>query len=264
MNIYRREMKTGFRPLFWWCLGLIVFIAASASKFAAMGGDVLGMTVLMAQLPAGLKSMLGVGALDFTTALGFYGMMIPYLVLLAAVHAVMLGAVSVSREERDHVTEFLYAKPASRTRVLTAKLLAAFTQVALLNVVNTVSALVMLRAFGESATGTVLTLALGMLLVQLVFLALGAAAAGSIASPKVAAGVAAGGMLATYLVSVAVDINGHIGWLKAFSPFAYFDARAIVGNGQGLSAPYALLSVALIAAFTALAYLRFTRRDLKV
>ena len=90
------------------------------------------------------------------------------------------------------------------------------------------------------------------------------AAAGSIASPKVAAGVAAGGMLATYLVSVAVDLSGHIGWMKVFTPFSYFDARAIVGNGQGLSAPYALLSVVLIAAFTALAYLRFTRRDLKV
>ena len=257
-------MKTGFRPLFWWCLGLVVFIAASASKFAAMGGDALGITVLMAQLPAGLKSMLGVGALDFTTAVGFYGMMVPYLVLLAAVHAVMLGAVGVSREERDHVTEFLYAKPASRGKVLTAKLLAAFTQVALLNAVNTASALVMLRTFNESATGTVLTLALGMLLVQLVFLALGAAAAGIVASPKVAAGAAAGVLLAAYLVSVAVDLNGHIGWMKVLTPFSYFDARAIVGNAQGLSAPYALLSVVLIAAFTALAYLRFTRRDLKV
>lgn len=264
MNVYRMEMKKGTRSLWWWALGLLMFVAASGSKFAAMAEDKTAMLLLISQLPLGLKSMLGVGQLDYTTAVGFYGMLFPYLLLLAGIHASMLGAVSVSREERDKTTEFLYVKPAARGQILTDKLLAALTQVGLFALVNLLAGLGMMKLFGESATGVIFTLSAGMLLVQLVFLALGAAAAGGIASPKVAAGVAAGGMLAAYLVSVAVDINGHIGWLKAFSPFAYFDARAIVGNGQGLSVTYTLLSVALIAAFTALAYLRFTRRDLKV
>jgi ABC-2 type transport system permease protein len=176
----------------------------------------------------------------------------------------MLGAVAVSREERDKVTEFLYSKPASRAHILTAKLLSAFTQVALLNLANTLAAFGMLYAFHESAAGAVLTLAVGMLLVQLVFVTLGAAAVAATDNPKIATGIATGVILGAYLASVAVDMNGKIDWLKAFTPFSYFDARVVLAGGMGLNAGYVALSLALMAVFTAFAYWQFSRRDLHI
>jgi len=110
----------------------------------------------------------------------------------------------------------------------------------------------------------VTTLMIGMLLVQLLFLSVGVAAAAALNRPKAATGVATGVMLATYLMSAAVDVNGKIDWLRAFTPFSYFDAKAVIGDGAGLSAPYALLCAGLTAGLTALAYYRFSRRDLKL
>jgi ABC-2 type transport system permease protein len=263
MNVYRRELTKGLRSLLFWSLGAIFLIAASAAKYAAMAGDKAAMMLLMSQLPLGLQAMFGVGELDFTTAVGFYGMLYLYLVLIAAIHASMLGATILAKEERDKTAEFIYVKPMARGNILTAKLLAALTLVVLFNLVNWAASAGMVRAFGENADAAVASLMAGMLLVQLIFLAVGIAAAAVSQRPKAAASVATGVMLATYLLSVAIDVNGSIGWLRVLTPFSYFKAGDVIG-GAGLSVPYALLSLGLIAGLVGWAYARFSRRDLKI
>jgi ABC-2 type transport system permease protein len=103
-----------------------------------------------------------------------------------------------------------------------------------------------------------------MLLIQLVFLSLGIAAAAVLKWPKAATGVATGAMLTAYFLSIAIALNGDLNWMTFLTPFADFDAKHVVGAGKGLSIPYALLCVGLAAALTALSYLRFRRRDLQV
>ena len=115
MNIYRREMRGNLRALVFWVLGVLLFIAASMAKFSALVKDPSA-TSIFTELPMGLQALFGVGELDFTQAIGFYAMIYPYLVLMAAIHASMLGAVILSKEERDKTTEFLYAKPAARAQ----------------------------------------------------------------------------------------------------------------------------------------------------
>jgi ABC-2 type transport system permease protein len=246
-----------------WSLGILFFVAASMSKFSVMAGS-SSMMELFDGLPIGMQALFGIGQLDFSTASGFYAMVFPYLLLMVAIHASMLGAVILSKEERDKTTEFLYAKPASRTQILTAKLLAALTQVLVLTLVNWIAAIGAVLAFGENAVGQMTLLVLGMALVQLVFLALGIAAAAAVKRPKAATGIATGAMLTAYLLSVSIDLNSSIGWMAIFTPFQYFDAKDIVGAGTGLSLPYALLCVGLVAGLLGLSYLRFEKRDLQV
>ena len=263
MNVYKREMRSSLKSMIFWSLGVMLFLAASMQKYSALSLDPASLNI-MYQLPQALQDMFGVGYLDFAKAGGFYGMIYPYLVLMAAVHASMLGAVIVSKEERDKTGEFLYAKPASRIEVLTAKAVSALTAVALLNLVIWASSLAFVRGGGEDMGGTIAMLMAGLFLVQLVFLTLGIAAAAGFARPKAATGIATGVMLATYLISIAIDVSGKLGALKALTPFEYFDARRIIGRGEGLNPWYVALCLAVAAALTAWAYLRFDKRDLKV
>ena len=262
MNVYRKEIRSGLRSMLFWSLGVLLFLAASMQKYSALSLDPASLNI-MTQLPKALQDMFGVGYLDFTKLSGFYGMIYPYLVLMAAVHASMQGAVIVSKEERDHTSEFLYAKPASRLNVLTAKGLAALTAAAVLNLVIFAASL---SLFGGEAgmLATIAWLSAGLFLVQLVFLAFGVWAAAAFARPKAATGIVTGGMLGTYLLSIAIDVSGKLGALKAFTPFEYFDARRIIGRGEGLNIGYVLLSLALTAVLTAWACRSFSRRDLKV
>ena len=263
MNVYRQEMRLSLRSLTLWLCGALLFIGASAGKFAGMAGSASALD-LFNGLPLPLQALFGIGILDFSKASGFYAMMYPYLVLLAAIHAVMLGAVILSKEERDKTSEFLYVKPAARTEILTAKALSALTQVTCFTLVNWAAGVGMVRAFGENADGPVSTLILGMLLVQLVFLSAGITAAAVMKHPKAAAGVAAGVMLSTYFLSVAIELDTKLEWLTVFSPFTYFDAKDVVGLGQGLNPLYALLCLGITVSLAAWAYLCFPRRDLQV
>lgn len=263
MNVYRREIRSSLKSMIFWCLGALFFLAAAMQKYQALSLDPASLNI-MNQLPPALQEMFGVGVLDFTKASGFYGMIYPFLVLMAAVHASMLGAVIVSKEERDKTGEFLYAKPASRGRVLVFKALAALTAVGALTVVMWASSIVFVGSGGEALGGTVARLMAGLFLTQLLFLSLGVASASVIARPKAATGIATGVMMATYLLSVAIDVSGRLGALKAFTPFEYFDARRIIGRGEGLNPWYVALSLLLTAALAAAAYLRFQKRDLKI
>jgi len=265
MNVYLREMRASLRSLILWGLGVALFIAASMQKYSAVSVDPSALNIFY-QLPTALQDVFGVGHLDFTKVSGFYGMIYPYLTLMAAVHASMLGAVILSKEERDRTSEFLYVKPAPRSGILTAKLLAALTAVAAFNLLAWAASAGLVEAFasGEDVGGIIARLMAGLFLVQLVFLSVGVASAALMARPKAATGVATGAMLATYLLSIAIDVSGKLGALKALTPFEYFDARRIVGRGEGLDPRHAALSLALTAALTAAAYARFDRRDLKV
>ena len=265
MNVYVRELRAGLKSLILWVFGMLLFIAASMQKFAVLSTDPSSLKMLD-QLPLALRNMFGVGALDFSTVGGFYGMIFPFLLLMGAIHSSMLGAVIVSKEERDKTGEFLYAKPASRAALLTAKFAAALTAVVALNLVTWGCSVGLIAQYGgsEDMNGLLMTMMAGLFILQILFLALGVSAAAVSSHPKSATGVATGAMLGTYLLSVAIDVSGKFEFLKPLSPFEYFDAKAIVGQGTGLNPGYVSLALALTAAFSALAYVRFARRDLKI
>jgi len=153
MNVYRREIRSSLKSMIFWCLGVLLFLAASMQKYQALSLDPASLNI-MYQLPQALQEMFGVGYLDFTKASGFYGMIHPFLVLMAAVHASMLGAVIVSKEERDKTAEFLYAKPASRVSVLGFKGLSALTAAGVLGLPIWAGSLALLGA-GDSRFGLV-------------------------------------------------------------------------------------------------------------
>ncbi len=284
MNIYRREIRANLRSLILWSLGMFLFIYASMTKYSALaapGDGGQAAADIMGGLPLALQAMFGVGQLDFQKASGFWGMIVPYLMLMAAIHASMLGAVILSKEERDRTSEFLYVKPATRPQIMTAKLLAALTCVLALFLVTwgCSAGLVAQFGHGEDAGSAIATQMLGFLLVQLVFLSLGFAAAAVLNRPKASTGIATGVMLAAYLLSIAITVNrapvadavtekavvtGSLDWLMSFTPFEYFDPKKIIGSGAGLDPWFVVLSVVLMGLFLLAAYAIFRRRDLKV
>ena len=283
MNIYRREMRANLRSLILWSLGILLFIYASMTKYSALAAPGEGQGAagdIMNGLPLALQAVFGVGQLDFQRASGFWGMIVPYLMLMAAIHASMLGAVILSKEERDRTSEFLYVKPATRAAVMTAKLLAALTCVVALFLVTWACSAGLVAQFGpgEDAGRAIATQMLGLLLVQIFFLSLGFAAAAVLKRPKASAGVATAVMLAAYLLSIAIAVNrtpgvdaagnavisGSLDWLMSFTPFEYFDPKRIVGHGEGLNVWFVGLSAALTALLLCASYYFFRRRDLKV
>ncbi len=108
MNIYRREMKAHRWGLLFWCLGMLFLVMSGMAKYAAYKGAGQSVAEIMAGIPKSMQVIFGLSGFDLTKASGFYGILFLYMAVMAAVHAVLLGASVIAEEERDKTSEFLY------------------------------------------------------------------------------------------------------------------------------------------------------------
>lgn len=242
---------------------MFLLVASGMAKYTAyssgQNNDVFN------SMPYSIKALLGFGSLDVTAMSGYFALLFLYMELAAAIHAALLGSGIIAKEERDKTTEFLMVKPVSRSRILTAKLLAAFANVLLLNLVTLVCSLALVCAYnkGKDISGEVTLFLVSMLLVQLIFLSLGAALSAGLRNPKLSGSAATGILLGSFAVSKITDLTDRLNALNLLSPFKYFSYAALA-KGKGLDAAAAVFSCALAAAFTAAVYVFYRRRDLKI
>jgi ABC-2 type transport system permease protein len=216
-------------------------------------------------LPPALVAAFNLEAFNLTTPTGFFGAMFGYFVLLVSISAAMWGSDIISKEERDRTVEFALTLPVTRSKVVTAKILAALVNCIALLLITWIASLVTMMPYEpDSEFYTFLSLSmLALFLVQMIFLAVGVLLGCAMKQYKRASAVAVSLLLATYFVSVISELSEHLEFLKYFSPFAYFDPGVLLRESR-LELGYVGLSVGIIAACLVGAYLTYSRRDLYI
>ena len=128
MNIYLRELRANVKSLLIWVGIIALLVVIGITKYAAFADDPQ-MLKLLDAYPDSLMNALNMKAFNLTTISGFYGIMFIYFGLMGAIAAAMWGSSIISKEERDKTVEFSLVLPVSRARVITAKALAALTNI---------------------------------------------------------------------------------------------------------------------------------------
>ena len=265
MNIFIQELKAHRKSLIFWCLGVLFMIIAGMGKFAAYTTSGQSLNELLTQIPKSIRAIMGMGDFDMTKASGFYGMLFLYLLIMTTIHASMLGANIISKEERDKTTEFLIAKPVSRTKIIAAKLLAALTNVFILNIATLVLSLAIVGSYskGEPITGDIVVLMVGMFILQLIFLFIGTGIAAVSKNSKAATSIATAVLLLAFILSMVIDLNSKLEILKYVTPFKYFEAHNLI-EGSGFEPVYVILSGLIIAALVSITFVFYKKRDLNI
>ncbi|MCL2884011.1 MAG: ABC transporter permease [Oscillospiraceae bacterium] len=272
MNMYKREMKAHWKGFVIWLVVMAAMVAVCMNKFTAGTGSASGsMTEIIDQMPAVLHNLFGIGVFDLNKALDYYGMVFLYIALLAAVHAAMLGASMLSKEERDKTIEFLAVKPVTRGAIITAKLCAGLTVAVGLNLITLVTSLALVGQYqsGSEVTNGILALMAGMFGIQLIFLSVGTVCAACMKKGTRAGMLSMVIMLVTFFLSILIQLAGNIDFMKVLSPFEYFDAKEILKGGtvagiNAFSVWYLVLTVAVIASCLVCSYVFYKRRDYKI
>jgi ABC-2 type transport system permease protein len=264
MNIFWRELKARRKSIVFWSIGMFFMVWAGMQKFAGFEKSGQAAEVFKA-FPKGVAAAFGLSNIDVNTALGWFAMLFMYLVVLAAIHASLLGAGVLAEEEQDKTAEFLYAKPISRTRAITGKFLAALILVFLLNIVTLLSSIAMVGVFnkGPSINKEILLMMIGMFVIQLIFVSIGMAAAAIVRKPKYAAPAASAIMFATFFLSLWLDITDKLPNLKYLTPFKYFDAK-VIAKEAALDPVFIAISFVIIGVMVALTYVFYEKRDLSI
>jgi len=264
MNLFMREMKANLKALIIWCIGMFLGVLSGMGKYTAYSASGQG-NELFSALPPSIKALLGFGSLDITSMSGFYAMLFLYLELAVAIHAVLLGAGIIAKEERDKTAEFLMVKPLSRNSVISAKLLSALVNVVVLNVVTFASSAFFAAAYnkGKNITGEVTWFMLSMLMVQMIFLALGFMLASLLKDPKVSGTLSSGILFTAFIISKITDLTDRVNFLNLLSPFKYFSYERL-SKGGGLESGAIGGSLVLIMVFLVFSFVFYRKRDLKI
>jgi ABC-2 type transport system permease protein len=264
MNIFVRELKSNLRSLLIWGVIVVLFMSIGISKFSAYEGNP-ELLVVLDEMPAALLSAFNMQAFNLTTLSGFFGVMFTYFALLVSIAAAMWGSDIISKEERDKTVEFSLTLPVTRSRLVTAKTLAALTNCIGLLLITWVASLVSAAQYQpDSEFYSFLSLCmLALFIMQLTFLAVGIFLGCAMKQYKRASAAAVSLLLGTYFLSVLAGLDKDLEFLKYFSPFEYFDAGVLLRESR-IDLAFVGLSLAIIVVSMVGAYLTYTRRDLYI
>ena len=264
MNIFFHELKASIKSLIIWCIIIILLIMIAAAKFSAFAGDPQMLEVLNS-MPKALLDALDMQAFNLTTLSGFYGLMFIYFGLMGAIAAAMWSSDIISKEERDKTVEFSLVLPVSRSRVITAKLLAALVNSILFVLVTWAVSLVAVKPYHpDQAFSNFLALEMqAMFMIELIFLAIGLLLGCSMKQYKHSGSTAVSIILVTYFIYILSNMQSSLDFLKYFSPFRYFNGEELFRTGQ-INGTYVLISAVIIIVCVTTAYWTYNKRDLYI
>ncbi len=264
MNIFIRELKANLKSLMIWSIIVALLIIMAVTKFSAFAGDP-EMLKMLDSMPPALLDALSMRAFNLTTISGFYGVMFIYFGLMAAIAAAMWGSDIISKEERDKTVEFSLVLPVTRSKVITAKALAALVNCIAFVLITWAVSLVAVQSYNpDQAFYNFLALEMqAMFVIELIFLAIGLTLGCAMKQYKRSGSTAVAIILATYFMSIMTVMNEKLDFLKYFTPFKYFDAGELFRAGK-LDGTYLLISAVIIVVCVAAAYLIYNKRDLYI
>jgi ABC-2 type transport system permease protein len=223
------------------------------------------MLAMLDDMPPALLAAFNFKAFNLTTITGFFGLMFTYFALLLSIAAAMWGSEIISKEERDKTVEFSLTLPVTRSRLVTAKTLAALVNCIGLLLITWAASLVSAAQYQpDSEFYSFLRLCmLALFIMQLTFLAIGVLLGCAMKRYKQASAVAVSLLLSTYFLSVISSLSEDLEFLEYLSPFKYFDPGVLLRESR-LDVMFVGLSLAIILVSMVGAYLTYARRDLYI
>jgi ABC-2 type transport system permease protein len=262
-NIFRQELSMRLRSVITWSVSVAVLVLVYTSLFSSFAEQAELLNEAMANFPPALLQAFGLQGVDLTTVMGYFGFVFLFVQICLAIQAAGYGFGLVSVEEREWTADFLLAKPVGRPRILTSKLLAALTGLAITTVVVWISSLVCIQLFKGDRTyelKPLLLLLLSIVLFELFFLSVGLVISLFVKRIRSVTTYAMALGFGMYVLSAFGDLLGE-SVLEKVTPFKHFDPNYIVQHAAW-DLPLVLISVVVILISLVGSYLLYTRRNI--
>lgn len=227
MTLIRHEMKQGGLSLIVWTISIAFLLMVCVFLYPEMKGDMDEMSEMFSSMGSFTQAF-GMDKISFGTLKGFYAVECGNILGLGgAFFSALCAAAILSKEEKDHTAEFLFAHPCSRATILTDKLIAVFLQIAILNLLILVSAIISIAAIGEEIMWKelfLLHLAYFLLQAELAGICFGVSAFLRKGSLGIGLGIAS----IMYFLNLVANISDKAQFLKYITPFGYAEGTDIM------------------------------------
>lgn len=262
-TIFRHEVRARLGSVAIWSVATAALLMIFFSFFTVFADQAALMNQMMERFPPQMRAAFGLETTDLSSVLGFYSFIFLFVQLCLAIQAGNYGFGLVSIEETELTADFLLSKPVSRTRVLTSKLLGAWTALTMTNIMvwlSTFAALALFRDGREYDSRTLVLLLLSVAIFQVFFLGVGLVVSLLVKRVRSVTPYSMGLGFGTYVLSAFSGMLGDVK-LELITPFKHLDAARIVQQGA-LDTPLVLLNVGVTLVSVAAAYWLYVRRDI--
>jgi ABC-2 type transport system permease protein len=263
MNIYRHEFLTRIRSVAIWSVSIaaLIFVFTSISTGFTEKAELLNQ--MMANFPPQLLQAFGMTEMDFSSILGYFGLIFLFCQICLGIQAANYSFGLVSIEESEFTADFLLAKPVNRSFILTAKLLSAFTSLTITNAVVWASTFFFLSVY-DTGTGydvnTLVILLASITVFQLVFLGLGVFISLLVKRVRSVTPFSMALVFGTYTFNAFSGMLGEKS-LDLLTPFKHFDPNFIVKNSNW-DWPLVAISIGFIVVSIPASYWLYNRRNI--
>ena len=260
MALIRHELRRGRLSLIIWSAALAFLLAVCVLIYPAMEEQMQQMGDMFSDMGA-LSDAFDLGSLGLQDFWGYFGLEFAEMMGLGgSLFAALLGISIIAKEQKDGTAEFLLTHPISRSRVLTAKLLAMLIQIVLLNAAVFIITLLCLWIIGEPIRfGLLCLLFLGVLLLQVEIACITFGLSSLLRRGGV--GIGLGLALGLYFLSLISNLSEHLDFLKYITPYGFANASYIVEH-SGFEWKYLISLPIVSAAGIWLAYRRYSTKDI--
>ncbi|MDR0197561.1 MAG: ABC transporter permease [Oscillospiraceae bacterium] len=254
-NVFRREMRANLKAVIIWGAAMFAFSAVGFGEYAVVTGGETPMDFdkMINIMPRLVQLMMGMGKyepgtseiISVSTAQGWYICMFLWCGLVAYIHAALLGADILSKEERDKTAEFLYTKPIKRSEAVCGKMAAAvlnsFFVVFVCWAGAVLTFLAQLKDVSVINAGSITLSMFGMFLTAQVFMFLGILLSTVLRGRGKALTASVWAVAVFYALGVAFEAYNLP--VRAVTPMMWFDSARVIY--VGFEPLYAALAVAV-------------------
>jgi ABC-2 type transport system permease protein len=264
MNIFLRELKANLKSLLIWTVIVLLLTVIGFAKFEAYEGNP-ELVAILDSMPAPIVEALSLNAFNLTTITGFYGVFFQYFALILSIAAAMWGSDVISKEERDKTVEFSLTLPVTRSRVVTAKALAALVHCIGLLLITWALVLFNATRFQTDSQfyAFVSRSVVALFIMQMIFLAVGIFLGCAMKRYKRVGSVAISLLLGSYILSIISTLDPDLDFLHFFTPFGYFDPGTLMRE-TSFDLTYVWISAGIVVVLMIAAYLSYARRDMYI
>ena len=263
MNIFLHEFKSYLKSVGIWSAANFLIILVYFSAFNAISLETAEMQTMLDAFPDELLIAFGMNDMNFSTILGWFGVVFLFCQICLAIQASNYGISLVSIEERELTADFLLAKPVGRVKILTAKFLAAFAALTITNLVVWGSSFftINLMRQGRSYDANALVMVLGPIVVfQLFFLSVGLLISLLMKRVRSVIPLSMALSFGMYILNAFGKMIGENS-LEIISPFRHFDPNYII-NHQAYNWSLAAISLGVILVAIPTSYLLYQKRNI--
>jgi len=263
MNIYLHELRALRKSAVIWVCALIAMNVMFLSIYPSMAKDAADFKKLLMVYPAPVRAMLGINLDYITSILGFYSMIFSFITLCGAIQAMNMGLSILSKESRERTADFLLVKPVSRSVIVTAKLLAAFTGIIVTNVVYCAASFITANIVKTTNYNIKLLIMINLTLffIQLIFLAIGVLISVFFNKLKSVLPISLGVVFGLYMLGALVSAGKSNEAARLISPFKYFDITYIIKNASYESS-YIIMSAVIVVIAVVISYIIYIKKDI--